>query len=128
MRRRKRRLDREKKTLEAMIALYCRNQHNAATVPCHECAALLAYAHQRLDRCPWGEGKPTCLKCPIHCYEPEMREQVRRVMRYAGPRMLLHHPIMAIAHLLDGLGGAQETGPKDPREDNDPGTTSAGHT
>jgi hypothetical protein len=32
-----------------------------------------------------------------------MREKIRDVMRYAGPRMLLTHPVMAIAHLLDGL-------------------------
>jgi len=30
-----------------------------------------------------------------------MREQMRVVMRWAGPRMMLRHPIMAIAHLTD---------------------------
>ena len=116
MRWRKRRIEREKKTIEAMVTLYCRDHHRAESVPCETCADLLAYAHRRLDRCPWGEDKPTCLKCPVHCYESAMREQVRRVMRYAGPRMLLHHPILAIAHLLDGRGPAKEAGPKHPRE------------
>ncbi len=32
-----------------------------------------------------------------------MRERVRAVMRYAGPRMLLCHPILALLHLRDGL-------------------------
>jgi hypothetical protein len=30
--------------------------------------------------------------------------------------MLLHHPILAIAHLLDGLDPAKEAEPKNPRE------------
>jgi hypothetical protein len=32
-----------------------------------------------------------------------MRERVRVAMRYAGPRMLFRHPIMALLHLIDGL-------------------------
>ena len=42
------------------------------------------------------------MKCPTHCYKPEMRERVRAVMRYSGPRMLREHPVLAIAHLADG--------------------------
>lgn len=49
---------------------------------------------------PYGEEKPTCNKCPIHCYKPEPKEQMRLVMRYSGPRMLLKHPILAVRHLL----------------------------
>jgi hypothetical protein len=56
----------------------------------------------RLDRCPYFPNKPTCANCPTHCYKPDMREQVRAVMRYAGPRMLIKHPILAVFHLIDG--------------------------
>jgi len=28
-----------------------------------------------------------------------MREQIRAVMRYSGPRMLLHHPLMTFHHI-----------------------------
>jgi hypothetical protein len=31
-----------------------------------------------------------------------MRDRVKEVMRFSGPRMLLRHPILAIRHLLDG--------------------------
>jgi hypothetical protein len=31
-----------------------------------------------------------------------MRERVREVMRYSGPRMLTRHPVLAVAHLVDG--------------------------
>jgi hypothetical protein len=27
---------------------------------------------------------------------------MREVMRYAGPRMLWRHPLLAVAHLIDG--------------------------
>lgn len=58
---------------------------------------------QRVDKCTFQDAKPTCAKCPVHCYNPTMREQVREVMRYAGPRMVLHHPILSILHTLDGM-------------------------
>lgn len=70
---------------------------------CPQCQALLDYALQRLERCRFGEDKPSCTRCPVHCYKPAMREQIRQVMRYSGPRMLLHNPIMAIRHLWDFL-------------------------
>mgnify|MGYP001141112652 FL=1 len=97
-----RRLARERKTISIMIRLYCRAQHHPAGDLCAECMELEAYALQRIEKCPFGWRKPACAKCPIHCYKPEMRERVRRVMRYAGPRMLLRHPILALLHLLDG--------------------------
>jgi len=49
-----------------------------------------------MSRCPFGPDKPTCAKCPIHCYKPQVRERVREVMRFAGPRMLLRHPVLAV--------------------------------
>ena len=96
------RLRREAETIEAMISLNCRDRHRSETVLCAECAELLTYARQRLERCPFAEDKPTCANCPVHCYKPEMRARVRTVMRFAGPRMILHHPLVAIRHLLDG--------------------------
>jgi predicted amidophosphoribosyltransferase len=94
-------LAREYKTIEAMIGLYCRDLHGAKNNQlCVACGELLAYAKARLDKCPYQEQKPVCAKCPIHCYKPEVRGKIRAVMRYAGPRMLKHHPVLAIRHLL----------------------------
>ncbi|USD44104.1 nitrous oxide-stimulated promoter family protein [Vibrio sp. SCSIO 43135] len=90
----------EFKTVSAMVGIYCRDHHSSEKGLCNECQALLEYAEVRLDRCPYGEAKPTCNKCPIHCYKPEPKEQMRQVMRYSGPRMLLPHPILSIRHLL----------------------------
>ncbi len=97
------RLAREWRTLEAMIQCYCRAHHGVSESCCPECQGLLGYAHVRLERCRFGVEKPTCAKCPVHCYQRERREQVRTVMRYAGPRMLWLHPVLSLRHWLDGL-------------------------
>ena len=68
---------------------------------CPSCATLLAYALERVRRCPFEQNKPTCARCTVHCYRSDMREQMRSVMRYSGPRMTLRHPYLAFAHLLD---------------------------
>ena len=69
---------------------------------CPECLNLIDYAQQRLEKCPFQEGKTICAKCLVHCYSPDMREKIRAIMRYSGPRMLFRHPIAAVWHLMDG--------------------------
>ncbi len=95
-------LSREEKTVEAMVRLFCRSCHGPSPL-CPDCAQLLLYAKERLHRCPYGEAKPTCAKCPTHCYAPAMRSRIIEVMRYAGPRMILHHPWMALMHAWSEL-------------------------
>jgi predicted amidophosphoribosyltransferase len=97
------RLARERRTLEAMVRLYCRGRHGTHGELCAGCQELADYARARLESCPFQERKPTCARCPVHCYRPEMRERIRAVMRYAGPRMLFRHPRLALLHLIDGL-------------------------
>ena len=102
------RLNWEWKTMEAMIKIHCRDRHGSSTTLCGECQGLLDYASVRLERCRFGEEKPTCAQCPVHCYQKARREQVKVVMRRAGPRMVLEHPIMSIRHWLDGFRKAPE--------------------
>lgn len=89
----------EFKTVRYMVEIYCKAHHRQIQGLCQECHDLLNYAEMRLDRCPYGQNKPTCNKCPIHCYKPEPKEQMRLIMRYSGPKMLIPHPILAIRHL-----------------------------
>ncbi len=93
------RINNEKKTVGIMVRLYCRRAEGNRNL-CQDCHELLNYAEARLDRCRFGKDKPTCRKCPVHCYKPDMREKMRNVMRWAGPRMMLYHPIEAIRHLI----------------------------
>ena len=95
---------REIRTIDLMIERYCRGHHDTGGAEfCADCASLLAYASRRTERCVFGDAKPTCANCQVHCYTPRMRERVKAVMRWAGPRMLLSHPILAVRHKLDGL-------------------------
>jgi molybdenum cofactor biosynthesis enzyme MoaA len=87
-------------TIDVMIGMYCRRHHHDQFPLCPDCARLRAYAARRLERCIFGDDKPNCADCVVHCYRAEMRERIRAVMRWAGPRMLLRHPILAIAHML----------------------------
>ncbi len=98
-------LNQERDTLQAMISLYCRGIHESDQL-CEDCSELWDYAEERLDKCPFGVDKPTCQNCTVHCYKPEMRERVKEVMRYAGPRMIWHHPVMAIRHLINNKKSA----------------------
>ena len=93
---------RERRTVLAMIRLYCHDHHKTTGKLCPDCDSLWDYYQGRLDRCVFGEKKSTCAKCPVHCYAPDPRAQIKVVMRYAGPRMLLRHPILALGHILDG--------------------------
>ena len=102
------RLARERLTMTAMVRIFCRDKHGARAGLCCECEAFLAYADVRLERCRFGEAKPTCANCPVHCYQRERREQARDVMRYAGPRMLWEHPVMSLRHWLAGFRKAPQ--------------------
>lgn len=97
------RIDREKKTIDRMVHLFCKAHHNTKKGElCPECNEFLSYAFMRLDKCPFQEEKSTCGKCLVHCYQPQMREKARTVMRYSGPRLLLHNPVLALHHVFDG--------------------------
>lgn len=89
----------EKDTLGKMVRMYCRAKHQNENL-CHECRELLVYSKKRLDLCRYGKLKPACGKCPVHCYKPIMRERVKEVMRYTGPRMIFRHPLDAFRHLM----------------------------
>lgn len=94
--------EREKKLIEEMIRLYCRKNHGGTDL-CPECGELLMYSLSRIDRCPFMETKTFCSGCRVHCYSPDMRQQIRSVMRYAGPRMLMSHPVMVIRHMMESI-------------------------
>ena len=106
-------MDTEKKrameadVMSMMIGIYCRGHHHAnrsaasESEPslCPDCRRLLTSARSRITACPRMDVKSFCSACPVHCYSREMREKIREVMRWSGPRMLLHHPLMTLHHM-----------------------------
>ena len=96
------RIEREKKTITLMIDIYCQKKHgNKKDELCEECKELLEYAHKRLSFCKFGENKSTCSRCPIHCYKKDMKEKVKEVMKFSGPRLIIHNPIELVRHALN---------------------------
>lgn len=83
-----------------MIDLYYQAEGTVKEIPE---ARMRSYATKRLQHCRFGEAKTTCQKCPVHCYQANYRQQMKEIMRYAGPRMLWHHPLLTLRHGLRGL-------------------------
>lgn len=118
---RERDVAKDTKLLGDFTAIYCKGNHRDATrspirtdgaalgvygskppVVCAQCEALLAYSEKRRAFCP-KDPKPFCNYCDTHCYKSDMLEYMRDVMRYAGPRSMLHgYAIEGIQHLLAG--------------------------
>lgn len=95
------RISRELKTIEVMIEMYCHHHHHPKDGICEHCNQLYKYSERKTIRCKFGTSKPACSSCPVHCYKPEKREEIRKIMKYSGPRMIYKHPYFAMVHVLD---------------------------
>ena len=92
----------ELSVVKLMIEFYCHKHHHTKKHDlCPECQELYEYVEFRRSKCPFGDKKPFCANCKIHCYKPDMREKIRQVMRYSGPRIVFVHPIIAFRHLIE---------------------------
>ena len=94
----------EQYVVEEMIRLYCRKNHKEYDKKtgkmCPSYQELSDYARLRSQKCPFMKEKTFCANCKVHCYKPKMREKIREVMRFSGPRMLFYHPVLAVWHLV----------------------------
>lgn len=115
--------------------IYCRGNHRTAPrvalvsdgatigvygrrvpVVCDECADLLRYAEQRRAFCPKAP-KPFCSNCDTHCYKPAMRDAMRDVMRYAGPRSVFHgYALQGVRHLIESRAARRAAGSSTDKE------------
>lgn len=119
---------REKQLFTVMASLFCRAEKHEATHTladlkadpdiarwiqrsprlrrrkvCADCLSLIAESFRHTARCPHTAYKTFCHLCPTPCYAPREREAMIPVMRQAGPRLLLHHPILALRFMKDLL-------------------------
>lgn len=103
-------IKKELKVSFLMIDLYCKKKHKIKKRTCEECSKLKEYVSFKLSKCPFGENKTFCSNCKIHCYQKEMRERIKEVMRFSGPRMIFYHPILAIRHLIESKKEKKKNG------------------
>ncbi len=93
--------EREKRLIPVMIKMYCHGKHKTKGKEiCSSCKELEEYALYRLEKCPFKINKKFCSFCKIHCYKPDMRDKIKDVMKYSGPRMIFTHPIFAVKHVV----------------------------
>ncbi len=97
-----RRVQNEKRIVKLMIEIYCKKHHNGKCL-CKDCEELLNYAHERAEKCPFGENKSFCQNCKVHCYNSKKRDNIRKVMKFSGPRIIVHHPIVALKYLISTI-------------------------
>lgn len=91
--------EKEKQNVEFMVKLYCKKKHKCKKQLCADCQALLDYSKLRTSKCPHMQTKTFCAFCKTPCYKPDMKQKMREVMRFSGPRTIFYHPISAIKHL-----------------------------
>ena len=65
-------------TIRIMTEIYCHAHHNTKEGLCPECEEFYLYSVKRLACCPFGEKKPVCAKCNIHCYGKGHKERGQR--------------------------------------------------
>ena len=110
--------EKEIEVVKLMIELYCHKKHHTKKHElCSECQELLEYVKFRRSKCPFGDKKTFCSNCRVHCYEPSHRERIREVMRFSGPRMLLHRPVLAIKHVSETLREKRKLKKEDKKND-----------
>ena len=97
------RMYREAETIKVMVGIYCRHHHGRSVAECSQCSQVQNYALERLHHCTYQEGKTSCKNCPIHCYKKDMREKIKTIMRFSGPRMILRYPWFTLMHIVDRL-------------------------
>ncbi|MDU3336958.1 nitrous oxide-stimulated promoter family protein [Paraclostridium bifermentans] len=95
------RIEKEKKTVQLMINIYCKKNHKCTNELCEECNEILNYAHKRLDACRFGDEKSFCTKCPVHCYKKDMKFKIKEVMKFSGPRLIIYSPLQFIKHIFE---------------------------
>ena len=93
----------EKELVSKMISIYCKKNHKTSLALCKECEELDNYARKRIDNCPFSDTKTFCSSCTVHCYSPQMRDRIRQVMRFSGPRIIFYYPKDVISHLVDTI-------------------------
>lgn len=96
-------INKEKTIVSNMIYLYCKDKHSIIKDLCEDCEGLKNYSISKLNNCRYSNKKPVCKKCNTHCYNPTMKEKIKNVMRYSGPRMLFLHPLNTVYYLLKNI-------------------------
>lgn len=85
------------------MEIFCRDTHGTNGDLCTSCHDIFSYARMRIDRCPFKADKAVCSDCQVHCFQEKYREKIKTIMRFAGPKMPLRHPLLALRHVRNKI-------------------------
>lgn len=95
----------EKENIRKTFGAYCNANHETTDNKlCSKCTALLTTVMLKIQRCPYGAGKPICDKCETPCFGEVATNNFLEVMQAGQKKMRFKHPIMAIKHKIAGIG------------------------
>ncbi|MBL8027147.1 MAG: nitrous oxide-stimulated promoter family protein [Fibrobacteres bacterium] len=95
----KERQKRELVTITIMVTMYCKAKHRKGAL-CSNCRELLDFSIERIHACKIKSSGVVCSSCKVHCFPDSLREHIKAVMRFSGPRMIIGHPVLAVRHFL----------------------------
>lgn len=90
----------EKSVMFSMIKVFCKSKHKTKNFLCNECRNVLSYAYEKIEICPYMKNKTFCSSCKTHCYNKDMQEKIKQIMRFSGPKMIFYHPITALKYVF----------------------------
>lgn len=95
----------EKENIRKTFGAYCNAHHETSNDKlCSKCTALLTNVMLKIQRCPYGFGKPICDKCETPCFGENLTKDFLEVMNTGQKKMRFSHPVMAIKHKIASLG------------------------
>ena len=94
----------ERENIRKTFGVYCNANHETEGGKlCPKCTALLSTVMIKIQRCPYGTGKPICDKCETPCFGENQTKEFRAIMQSGQKKMIFSNPIMAVKHKLASL-------------------------
>lgn len=95
----------ERENIRKTFGVYCNSHHDTKDGKlCPKCTALLTTVMLRIQRCPYGIGKPICDRCETPCFGENQTKEFIEIMNAGQKKMLLSHPMMAVRHKIAKIG------------------------
>lgn len=64
---------------------------------------LIMKAFRHAERCPHSFYKTFCHQCPTTCYKSEDLEHIEPIMKYAGRKIMIKHPLIGTKFVINLL-------------------------
>ena len=93
--------EREKRTVALMIRLYCRKKHGTKKIFVPNAKHFRSMRCSAVINAPLWKPRPFALTAVCIVTSRKCVKKIREVMRFSGPRMILHHPVMAVRHVIE---------------------------